>query len=64
MTRVDSIVGILRAYQFLIDTFIQLPLCRTALEHVVVVVVETLPVGTELIQTVFVQIGDPEVDIY
>lgn len=41
------------------NAFVQLPLGRPALPQLVVVVVQTLPVGAELIQAVLVHILDP-----
>lgn len=47
-----------QTYQLVKDTFVQLPLRRPALPHLVIVVVEALPVRTELLQAVRVDILD------
>ena len=45
-------------YRVLENTLVQLPLGRSALPQLVVVIVEALPVGTELFQTGLVDIVD------
>jgi len=45
-------------YRVLENTLVQLPLGRSALPQLVVVIVEALPVGTELLQAGLVDIVD------
>lgn len=47
------------AYQVCEDTFVQVELGAATLEQVVVVILETLPVGFELLEAVGVDILDP-----
>src|SRR3569833_3433235 len=44
------------AYQILIHAFVQLPLCRSALPQLLVVVLQTLPVFTKFFQARLVDI--------
>lgn len=45
-------------YQIIVDAFVQFPLVATALPHLLVVVLQAFPVGSELFKTVRVDILD------
>ena len=54
------LAGLAETYKVVEYTLVQLPLCRSALPELLVVVVQALPMLTELLQTVLVNILDAE----
>jgi hypothetical protein len=51
--------GEVRAYKVIENTFVKLPFLGTALPELLVVVVETFPVGAEFVEAALVYIFDP-----
>lgn len=59
MVSTNAVCAGLSAYNLVENTSVEYSLGSSALKEVVVVVLEAIPVGSELLQAVFVHVGKP-----